>query len=370
MDTYGYSFANRVGLKSSYFYFDYYYNWSRIWVFLPGSAPRGSQVWDSGIGNWDWRSSKLVLGDFSGDGRDDLAILYGYGNDQVRLWVFKNNGAGGFNSPSIWWDSGVGKWNWQASKLVSGDFNHDGRDDIAILYGYNHQRTRVWVFTSNGSKFSSPVIGWDSGVGKWEARASKVVAGDLNGDNLTDLIILYGYANSHSALWALTKKSTGQGFNLRKWWDSGVGKWEARASKITTGNYNSDNKADVAILYGYSSDRTRAWVFTASASRFNSPSIWWDSGVGKWNWQASQIGSDDFNNDGKDDLMIYYGYGGAQTKIWVLSSQSSRFSLPVVWWDSGVGKWEAYRTKVACGRIAANGKAGIVSLYNYGTYPF
>jgi surface antigen len=55
--------------------------------------------------------------DFNGDGRDDIAVLYGYPGDNTAVWTF----AGGANAltggPSQRWISGPGNWSWTASTL-------------------------------------------------------------------------------------------------------------------------------------------------------------------------------------------------------------------------------------------------------------
>ncbi|MEU3957798.1 hypothetical protein AB0F45_36900, partial [Streptomyces achromogenes] len=69
------------------------------------------------------RRGKLTAGDFDGDGKTDVGVLYGYGRqddgtNRTGLWKFSSTGTG-FNAPVMSWDSaaGFGSWNWKASKL-------------------------------------------------------------------------------------------------------------------------------------------------------------------------------------------------------------------------------------------------------------
>ncbi|MFR9778385.1 hypothetical protein ACL02O_20310 [Micromonospora sp. MS34] len=48
---------------------------------------------------------KIVSGDYNGDGRDDLAALHGYSNGTVRMFTWPSTTSGGFNPPSNGWSS-------------------------------------------------------------------------------------------------------------------------------------------------------------------------------------------------------------------------------------------------------------------------
>jgi len=65
------------------------------------------------------------------------------------------------------WDSGTGSWSWDRSKLVAGDFNGDGKDDVGVSYDYGTRsdgrvRSGLWTFTSSDDGFNTPVKHWDS----------------------------------------------------------------------------------------------------------------------------------------------------------------------------------------------------------------
>ncbi|MFF5971826.1 FG-GAP-like repeat-containing protein, partial [Streptomyces sp. NPDC012769] len=126
--------------------------------------------------------SKVVAGDYTGDGKSDIGILYDNGQatdgrNQAALWTLASTGTD-FTNPSKKWDSGTGSWNGQASKVTSGDFNGDGKTDVGVLYNYGNQdnginRTGLWKFTSTGTDFANPVMSWDStSVGSWNWIAS------------------------------------------------------------------------------------------------------------------------------------------------------------------------------------------------------
>ncbi|MER6850435.1 FG-GAP-like repeat-containing protein, partial [Streptomyces flaveolus] len=136
------------------------------------------KVWDSvDGGSWSWAGSKPVSGDYDGDGRTDVGVLYDYGaradggGNRTGLWTFRSTGSG-FAKPVKVWDSvDGGSWSWAGSKPVSGDYDGDGRTDVGVLYDYGARadgggnRTGLWTLTSTGPGFGKPVKVWDSADG-------------------------------------------------------------------------------------------------------------------------------------------------------------------------------------------------------------
>src|SRR4051812_20980947 len=84
------------------------------------------------------RPSSLVVGDFNGDGRSDLAVT-----DETSGTVLVLLGVGGgfFLSP-VTTPVGLGP-----RAVASGDFNRDGRLDLVVA---NFLSNTVWVLLGNG----------------------------------------------------------------------------------------------------------------------------------------------------------------------------------------------------------------------------
>ncbi|MFZ3062472.1 MAG: hypothetical protein WA148_01860, partial [Actinomycetota bacterium] len=182
-----------------------------VLFFSIGAMPAGAlttSMWNSGAGNWDWSRSKLTANYFNGDANGDVAILYNYGGDSTGLWLFTSTGTT-FNPPTAKWNSGAGNWDWNRSKIVSGNFVNDVYRDIVILYDYGNSNTGLWLFQGKATGFDPPALEWLSGPGNWDWNRSKIVAGKFNLDAYTDIAVLYDYGGAATGLWIFPGTATG-----------------------------------------------------------------------------------------------------------------------------------------------------------------
>ncbi len=177
-------------------------------------------VWDSGAcGCSSVGSAKLVAGDFTGDGKADLAQLYDLGNAtwELRVWASRGLVAGqpSFAPPTVWLRTDPGTSDWNQIRIVAGDVDGDGRADIAEFYNYPNGQTKLWMHssqrdaTTGAFSFTGATLRWDSGVGNWWWTASTFVCGDFTGDGKADVGIIYNYGSGVWRLWTLTGSSSG-----------------------------------------------------------------------------------------------------------------------------------------------------------------
>ncbi len=129
-------------------------------------------------------ASKLVVADFNGDGKIDLATLDSVGG---TLAVLLGIGDGTFNAPTpLPADS-----NFSASTLAVGDFNGDGKPDVAVTAAANTASitpdAKVSIFAGNGDG----TFGARSDVGfnvvTGAIGLTSLAAADLTGSGSSDL---------------------------------------------------------------------------------------------------------------------------------------------------------------------------------------
>ena len=148
-------------------------------------------------------TTQLVAADFDGDGRTDLALTAGVIPGTSSLWttmpVAFSNGDGTFrvtnmpvaDFPTFATQSGA--------LAVAGDFDGDGRGDVALTGGKGW--TSVPVAFSNGDGTFRVTNTSAGSFATYATQGAQVVAGDLDGDGRADLALTGGGIPGACAPW-------------------------------------------------------------------------------------------------------------------------------------------------------------------------
>jgi hypothetical protein len=139
----------------------------------------------------------FASGDFNKDGKPDLAIFEYDGTLDVLL----NNGAGGFLPPVAYGATTAVANNYNLISVLVADVNNDGYPDLLVLDTNNNQFL-VFLNQQNGT-FAAPVAVPSPASGSVGAMA----AGDVNHDGNIDVVVL-----SYSAVSSTTSEVTVQTF--------------------------------------------------------------------------------------------------------------------------------------------------------------
>ncbi len=184
--------------------------------------------------------AKTVVTDVDGDGRADfvstgapgataIAVAFGAAASTFRV----TNVASTFASQA----AATG------AHLVAGDFDDDGRDDLALVGG---STTTVPVAFSNGDGTFRLTNAASSFAAIAAQTSSRVVVGDVDGDGRMDLIAA---GASSTTITAALSKGDGT-FNVVTSNSSLAGSASQKGAVLVAGDFNGDSQADVAATGG------------------------------------------------------------------------------------------------------------------------
>lgn len=303
-----------------------------------GDGTFGAQLQRHGDGSGIWNKSLPLVGDFNGDGRADIAFAWFAGPGvglQIRTKL--SNGDGTYTSALQ--TVGDGEAIWNNGPPVIGDFNGDGRDDLAFASfdgaGLGlHIRTKV----SNGDgTYTSQLNRQGDDQAIWN-RGGPLV-GDFNADGLDDLA--FAWFDAALGLQIRTKLSNGDGTYAARLQTQGDSALIWNAGPPLVGDFDNDGDADIAFAWyeGAGLGLNIRTKFSNRDGTYAQRVHRLGDGEGIWNRGAPLVG--DFDGDGDADIAFaWQGGSGVGLQIRTkLSSGDGTFTSAVQNQGDGDGIW-------------------------------
>ena len=305
-------------------------------------GPGGAAV--KGVGAFAPPDEIPGIGDFNGDGLDDLVKFTqkaepGVGPATVYVSL-NDNGTLGDNT--LWHKF----FSLKDEIPMVGDFNGDGKDDI-ITFTQQEQKDAagniigpavVWVSLSTGRNFATSSV-WHK---FFSLKGEVPGVGDFNGDGKDDIITftqqLQKDANGNvigpAVVWVAL--SDGTKFMTSSVWH----KFFSLKGEIPmVGDFNGDGKDDIVTFTqqqqkdaaGHIIGNAVVWVSLSTGTRFGPSSIWHTFFSLKG--EIPQVG--DVNMDGRDDIVTFLRGQGTPPErarnVFAALSMGNRFARSITW---------------------------------------
>lgn len=293
---------------------------------------------------------KYFVGDFDGDGKDDIYVVNFTNWSKPWLIMLKSFGdhfehVNAYKNILPGWD-----------EMRSGDdfyvcdFNNDGKDDLCIYNGSNWRIPYFGMLRSNGTSLTM-VRRYDQFLPGWEmGKNEKFHVGDFNGDGRGDFVAhdKNHWAYPHLRIYT----STGNALSLRDRYygliERGSIKWPMRRrDNIHVLDFNGDGITDISTFNGrdWSDVYLGLWIVNSKSSRM--------TGIRLYDTKESTDTTDvpgwtmtrrdthyvaDVNGDGKDDIVVYNKDNWSTEYLAILQSNGVN-SLQGSWQSNWIGSW-------------------------------
>ncbi|MGI9318704.1 MAG: FG-GAP-like repeat-containing protein [bacterium] len=236
----------------------------------------------------NWRV--VVVGDVTGDGKNDAVVTTDFG---VGVLAQDNNGeleplVEYLFDPPLTYPA-------YTYALTLGDFDGDARTDAAVL----PEGGPVYVFLQQGDGTLGAPSTYETLTNGW----SQVVAGDVTGDGLTDLVLSRANTYGIDNIAVLPQDPVG-GFSATTYYTIGNLPYTSTFS-VVLGDLNGDNNLDLGYDLYIGDDQNSEYVGVLEQSDtgvFESPVTY-----NAFYPPIHDMAVTDFTGDGLDDLVLLHG---------------------------------------------------------------
>jgi hypothetical protein len=296
--------------------------------------------------------------------RGDAALLSGKAGSGTSQWRIYGATASGFRAPiggRISIEPGA------VLDVVAGDVTGDGLADMVVLVANGQLGRRLLVLRSSGSGLRTPQL-W----ARWqEARSTdgrRLLLADFDGDGLADAGVFSAAGKLGGvprARLAVRRALAGGSFGeAQGWW---LGAYDPAVNSALAGDVTGDGRADLIVRQDRGAKGLRYWVMASSrGAGLGQPRLWLE----RSDWQARHTREVviDENRDGRADLLLVRRAGRESVRVLALRSRPTGGFGVSQRWQTPAGRTMRFAdvTPVAL-HVDSDGRGDLVLFERYGT---
>lgn len=311
-------------------------NWNKPYLSMlrsNGDSFEPVRRYDLQLPGWDDMRDhdEFYAGDFTGDGSDDLMVFNGRDWNIPYFILLRSTGTQLVYSRR--YDQFLPGWEMgRNEKFFVGDYNGDGREEVISQNTQDWNQVHLMVFRSTGAALaladryygtiqSGQSLFWTM------RRQDELVPLNFDGDATTDLAIFNGrnWGPEYLILFACTRDEGRLSYRRR--YDDRIPGWDMRRrDKFYAADVNGDGNDDLVVYNGVNWSTQYLGILRSDGDSALQGS-WQDDWIGGWNLGANdQFHVADFRgNGGWDDLFVYnQGWFG------LLRSYQNRYALEAI----------------------------------------
>jgi hypothetical protein len=246
--------------------------------------------------------TKVYSGDFNGDGKDDILIHNGnailiYRSDGTQLDI-------AFSAV----ERVPGSWQFTAGdQFYVGDFNGDGKDEVVVYNSTNWIMEYLGLLADDGSGGLRCIARYDDSMPGWQfQKDDRFHVADFDGNGRHDLFV------SNGTNWAFPYvgliRSNGSSFTVVRRYDSTMPGWQMRpGDQHVVGDFDGDGRADLWVFNGADWSYPYLGLLRSDGASL-SMARRFDGHLPGWQLRPNdRLHVGDFDKDGRADLYVFNG---------------------------------------------------------------
>jgi len=277
---------------------------------------------------------KCYAGDFNGDGKSDLLVHNGN-----SIMIYRSDGSQ-LDVVFSTVERVPGSWQFQPNdRFYIGDFNGDGKDEVAVFNGTDWVMEYLGLLADDGNNGLRLIARYDNSMPGWDLKKDdQFFVADFNGDGKKDLLVFNGNNWIYPYLGML--QSSGTGFSLVKRYDQNLPGWQmTKGDKFFVGDFNGDGKEDLFVFNGDNWSIPYLGMLQSTGNAYRMVKRY-DRDLPGWRMtKGDKFYVADLNGDGKKDIYVFNGENWIMAYLGMLSSSGTALSM-VHRYDGNAPGWQ------------------------------